>query len=49
MVAPKVSVKYKNREGSYEEVAEYIRAFVANKVGNYFVYAPSYEYLEKID
>ena len=48
MVAPKVSVKYKNREGSYEEVAEYIRAFVANKVGNYFVYTPSYDYLEKL-
>ena len=48
MVAPKVSVKYKNREGSYKEVAEYIRAFVANKVGNYFVYTPSYDYLEKL-
>lgn len=48
MVAPKVSVKYKNRESSYEEVVEYIRSFVGNKVGNYFVYTPSYEYLEKL-
>lgn len=48
MVAPKVSVKYKNREASYEEVAEYIRAFTGVKTGNYFVYTPSYEYLEKL-
>ena len=48
MIAPKVSVKYKNREASYSMVAEYIKSFVTNKVGNYFVYVPSYEYLNRI-
>ena len=48
MVAPKVSIKYVNRESSYPLVAEYIKEFVTNKVGNYFIYSPSYEYLEKL-
>lgn len=48
MVAPKVSIKYKNRDTSYREVAEYIKAFTKNKVGNYFIYSPSYEYMEKL-
>ena len=48
LVAPKVSTKYKNRDSSYEEVAEYIENFVTQKVGNYFVYLPSYEYLNRL-
>ena len=48
LVAPKVSVKYKNRDKSYLEVAEFIKSFIRNKVGNYFVYSPSYEYLENL-
>ena len=48
LVAPKVSVKYKNREKSYEEVGEYINSFIKNKVGNYFIYSPSYEYMERL-
>ena len=48
MVAPKISVKLKNREKSYEEVASYIEQFVKQKIGNYFVYLPSYEYLDRL-
>ncbi len=48
LVAPKVSVKYKNREQSYQEVADYITSFVKNKIGNYFIYSPSYEYMNKL-
>lgn len=48
LVAPKISVKYKNRQGTYFEVAEYIRRFILNKIGNYIVFFPSYEYLETI-
>ena len=48
LVAPKVSVKYKNREASYQDVVEYIKAFIKNKIGNYFIYSPSYEYMENI-
>ncbi|MBR1846099.1 MAG: PD-(D/E)XK nuclease family protein [Bacilli bacterium] len=48
MVAPKVSVRYKDRAASYGEVAAYLSAFVEGKMGNYFVYFPSYEYMEQI-
>ena len=48
LVAPKVSVKWRNREKTYHEVAEYIKKFVNNKVGNYFIYSPSYEYMENL-
>lgn len=48
LVAPKVSIKYKNRENTYEQVVEYINSFISSKVGNYFVYLPSYEYLDKL-
>lgn len=47
-IAPKVSIEYKNRDLSYDEVAKYIEVFVNQKIGNYFVYLPSYEYLNKI-
>lgn len=46
LIAPKVSVKYKNREQSLPEVRNYIKTFISQKVGNYFVYFPSYEYQE---
>ncbi len=48
MVAPKVSVKYANREASYQIVADYIKEFIKNKVGNYFIYSPSYEYMDRL-
>ncbi len=48
LVAPKISVKYKNRKDTATFVADYIKEFVSHKVGNYFVYVPSYEYLEML-
>ena len=46
MIAPKVSVRYKDRDASYEEVAAYLKSFVSGKTGNYFIFFPSYGYLE---
>ena len=48
IVAPKVSTKYVNREATYPVVKDYIKEFVSNKVGNYFIYSPSYEYMEHL-
>ena len=48
MVAPKVSIRYKDRDTSYREVANYIHHFIKNKVGNYFIYCPSYEYIDTL-
>ena len=48
IIAPNISIRYKNRDSSYQKVADYIKAFVQNKVGNYFVFLPSYEYLHNL-
>ena len=48
MIAPKISIKYKKRDDTLQQVADYLKAFVDGKVGNYFIYVPSYAYLEKI-
>lgn len=49
MVAPKVSLKYKDRDNTLEEVVNYIKSAISGRVGNYFIYVPSYEYLSKIE
>lgn len=48
MLAPKVSVRYKDREATYREVASYLKEFVRAKRGNYFLFFPSYEYMLNI-
>ena len=48
IITPKVSIRYKNRESSYQKVADYIASFVNNKIGNYFIFLPSYEYLDNL-
>lgn len=48
MLAPMVSTRYKDRDKTYQEIAGYLEEFVQEKLGNYFLYFPSYEYLEKI-
>ena len=48
IVTPNVSTRYKDREKSYDEVARYLETFITGKKGNYFIFLPSYEYLEKI-
>ena len=48
IIAPNVSIRYKNRDTSYQKVADYIASFIKNKVGNYLVFLPSYEYLHNL-
>ena len=48
IIAPNVSIRYKKRDASYQKVADYIASFIKNKVGNYFVFLPSYEYLHNL-
>lgn len=48
LVAPNVSIRYKDRENTYQIVADYLKYFIKNKVGNYFIYSPSYEYMDKL-
>lgn len=48
LVAPHISIKYKNRSSTIQTVASYIKEFISTKQGNYFIYVPSYEYLSQI-
>ena len=48
IISPNVSIRYKNRDTSYQKVADYIASFIKNKIGNYFVFLPSYEYLHNL-
>lgn len=43
-----VSTRYGDRDRSYRRVATYIAAGVAAMPGNYMVYFPSYDYLERV-
>lgn len=48
MVAPNLSVRYKDRDNTISTVAEFIKTVIESKIGNYFVYAPSFDYLLKL-
>ena len=43
-----ISTRYDDREGSYRKIMNYIAATVSARRGNYMVYFPSYDYLEKV-
>lgn len=45
LVAPLLSTRYKDRAKTIDDVVTYLKAFVEGKTGNYFIYAPSFEYL----
>lgn len=46
LVDPTVSLYFKDRDGTLDEVADKILAAIDVKIGNYLVYAPSFSYLE---
>ncbi|SHJ52675.1 ATP-dependent DNA helicase [Paramaledivibacter caminithermalis] len=48
MIASNVSTRYKDRENSYNIIADYIEATVSNKKGNYMVFFPSYRYMKAV-
>lgn len=48
MLATNVATSYKKRAQSYERIAKYIKSVVKAKVGNYFVFFPSYLYMSSV-
>jgi len=48
LIAPDVSTKYKNRDDSYEKIADYIQKLTSSKTGNYMVFFPSYKYMNTV-
>lgn len=47
-VVPSISTRMEDRERSYKRIATYIAAAVSAKAGNYMVYFPSYDYLDRV-
>lgn len=43
-----ISTRFEERERSYRKIAGVIAATASGKAGNYIVYFPSYEYLERV-
>jgi DNA excision repair protein ERCC-2 len=48
MLCDSVSTLYRDREETREEVAQLLHTFVSQRVGNYLLFFPSYEYLEMV-
>lgn len=47
-IAHHISTRYKDRGNSYLDIAKYIETVAEGKKGNYFVFFPSYVYMEKV-
>lgn len=43
-----ISTRYRDRERTYDTIADYIAVYIEQKKGNYLVFFPSYQYLEQI-
>lgn len=48
LIAGNISTRWKNRDKSYEKIAEYLYVFSTVKKGNYFAFFPSYQYMHKV-
>lgn len=48
LVNDKISLKYKDRNLTISNVVFEINEFIKNKIGNYIVFLPSFEYLTKV-
>ncbi|KQC07967.1 MAG: hypothetical protein APR54_05260 [Candidatus Cloacimonas sp. SDB] len=43
----KISIKYKNRKLTLEQLTDLISSFIRSKKGNYLIFFPSYEYMNQ--
>lgn len=48
LIEDNISTKYKNRENSYDDIADIIKCAVDKKPGNYMAYFPSYKYMNEV-
>jgi DNA excision repair protein ERCC-2 len=48
LIIPQISTKYSDRARSYPRIAETIHKISALKSGNYFIFLPSFEFLERL-
>jgi DNA excision repair protein ERCC-2 len=48
LIIPQVSTRYNRREGNYARIAEAVGRITALRPGNYFVFLPSFDFLERV-
>jgi DNA excision repair protein ERCC-2 len=48
LIIPQISTRYANRERNYAKIADAIHRITALRRGNYFVFLPSFEFLERV-
>lgn len=48
LIRDDISTKYKDRDKTYLDIVESIEVFIKSKIGNYFVFFPSYAYMRNI-
>jgi DNA excision repair protein ERCC-2 len=48
MIIPQISTKYAQRERNYGKIADCLERIVALRPGNYFVFFPSFAFLERV-
>ena len=48
LIIPQISTRYSHRERNYARIAEAVERITALRPGNYFVFLPSFEFLERV-
>ncbi len=48
LVIPQISTKYAQREANYARIADAVERIAALRPGNYFVFLPSFDFLERV-
>ncbi|MBC7691228.1 MAG: ATP-dependent DNA helicase [Methylotenera sp.] len=48
LIIPQISTKYSDRERNYPKISETVERIVALRKGNYFVFFPSFDFMEKV-
>ena len=48
LIIPQISTRYSRREKNYAKIADAIQRIVALQPGNYFVFLPSFEFMERV-
>jgi DNA excision repair protein ERCC-2 len=48
LIIPQISTRYSDRERNYAKIAEALRKITSLRRGNYFVFFPSFDFLERV-
>jgi DNA excision repair protein ERCC-2 len=48
LIIPQISTKYSDRERNYAKIADAVQRIAALRQGNYFVFFPSFEFLDRV-